>query len=175
MIPGSKRILQSYQAGENLGIDVTKTIEVKTKEKSFTTSIYPFMQTDHLYNQLLGRLKHSADIKMIYMNSFFSLSKARQNFDESSNGIFTYEDFSYKVVRIFFDQLHHVTTNEVSLIDALELMLFCNHEGQIPQGSDFETRLYEELKNQILSKMKDSKALSFVWMYLRSRGPSGRD
>ena len=101
-------------------------------------------------------------------------SKARQKFDESSNRTFTYEDFSYKVVRIFFDQLHHVTTNEVSLIDALELMVFCNHEGQIDQKSDFETRLYEELRNQILAKMKDSKELCFIWMYLRSRGPSGR-
>ena len=101
------------------------------------------------------------------------LSKARENFDESSNRVFTYEDFSYKVVRIFFDQLHHVTINEVSLVDALELMIFCNHEGQIPQGSDFETQLYEELRFKILSKMKDSKELPFIWMYLRSRGLSG--
>ena len=45
--------------------------------------------------------------------------KARQNFDESSSRPFSYEDFSYKVVKLFFDQLHHVTTIEVSLIDAL--------------------------------------------------------
>ena len=50
-----KRILQSYQAEEDLGIDVTKTFEVKTKEKSFTTSIYPFLQTDHLVDQLIGK------------------------------------------------------------------------------------------------------------------------
>ena len=53
------------------------------------------------------------------------------------------EDFSYKVVRIFFDQLYGVKTNLVSLDDALELV-FCNHECQIDQRSDFETRLYDE-------------------------------
>ena len=79
------------------------------------------------------------------------------------------------MVRIFFDQLHHVTTNEVSLLDALELMLFCNCEGQIDQKSDFETRLYEDLRRQILTKMNDSKQLCLIWMYLRSYGPSGRD
>ena len=100
-------------------------------------------------------------------------SKARQNFDQSSNRTFTYDKFSYNVVRVFFDQLHQVTTNKVSLLDALELMVFCNHEGQIDQKSDFETRLYEELRHQILTKMKDSKQLCFIWMYLRACGPSG--
>ena len=101
--------------------------------------------------------------------------KARKNFEESSNRTFTYDRFSYKIVRLFFDQLHHVTTNEVSLPEALELMVFCNHEGQIDQKSDFETRLYQDLLRQILLKITDSKQLCFIWMYLRSCGPSGRD
>ena len=104
----------------------------------------------------------------------FKPSKARQNFDKSSNRLFSYEDFSYKVVKLFFDQLHHVTTNEVSLIDALELMVFCNHQGQMDMKSEFETRLYQDLCDQILAEIKDSKELCFVWMFLRSRGPSGR-
>ena len=104
----------------------------------------------------------------------FRLYKARKNFEESSNRTFTYDQFSYKVVRIFFDQLHHVTSNEVSLPDALELMVFCNHEGQIDQKSDFETQLYHDLLHQMLEKIEDSKQLCFIWMYLRSWGPSGR-
>ena len=103
------------------------------------------------------------------------LSKARKNFEESSNRTFTYDRFSYKVVRIFFDQLHHVTSNEVSLPDALELMVFCNYEGQIDQKSEFETQLYKDLRHQILAKIKDSRQLCFIWMFLRSWGPSGRD
>ena len=93
----------------------------------------------------------------------------------SGNHVFTYEDFSYKVVKLFFDQLHHVTTNEVCLIDALELMVFCNHQGQLDMKSDFETRLYQDLTDQILTTIKDSKELCFIWMFLRSRGPSERD
>ena len=52
--------------------------------------------------------------------------------------------------------------------DALELMLFCNNEGQIDQKSDFETRLYEELSQKILEKLKDSRERCFIWMYLRT-------
>ena len=104
----------------------------------------------------------------------FRSSKARQNFDNPSNYTFTYEDFSYKVVKLFFDQLHDITSNEVSLLEALELMVFCNHEGQIDQKSDFETRLYADLSDQILTKIEDPKELCYIWMFLRSRGPSGR-
>ena len=101
-------------------------------------------------------------------------SKARQNFDETSKRTFTY-DFSYNVVKVFFDQLHHVTTNEVSLIDALELLVFCNHQGQLDMKAGFETQLHEELSDQILAKMKNPKELCCIWLYLRSRGPPGKD
>ena len=78
-------------------------------------------------------------------------------------------------MRKFFDQLHQVTTNELSLPDALELMVFCNHEGQIDLKSDFETRLCEDLRKQLLTKIQKSKELCLVWMYLRLWGPSGRE
>ena len=52
-----KRILQSYQAEENFVINFSEKIVVKTKEKEFTTSIFPFLQTDHLLDQLKGRPK----------------------------------------------------------------------------------------------------------------------
>ena len=55
-IPGCPtKILQSYQAGEDLGVDFGGQFEVKTKDKSFSTSIYPFLQSDHLVAQLKGR------------------------------------------------------------------------------------------------------------------------
>ena len=53
------RILQTYQSGEKLEIDVTGSIEVKTKDETFTTSTYPFMQTGHLLDQLIGTPKMS--------------------------------------------------------------------------------------------------------------------
>ena len=102
-----------------------------------------------------------------------ALLKARQNFANPST--FTYEDFSFKVVRIFFDQLHGVQTNLISLEDALELMVFCNHLGQMDQKSDFETRPYDEMCESILDKIKNPKHLCLIWLFLRSWGPSGRD
>ena len=66
-------------------------------------------------------------------------------------------------------------TNTISLTDALELMVFCNHLGQIDQKSEFETRLYDELSKKVTDKFKDPKELCFIWMFLRSWGPSGKD
>ena len=120
----------------------------------------------------IGSLRSYFDRK----NSFlFQFNKARQKFEDASNRIFTYEDFSYNVVRLFFDQLHHATSNEVTLADALELMIFCNHEGQIEQKSDFETRLYNELCEKITDTIHDRKHICLIWMYLRSWGPSVKD
>ena len=79
------------------------------------------------------------------------------------------------MVRIFLDQLHGVRVNSISLTDALELMVFCNHLGQIDRKSDFETRLYDELCKSITDNIKDPQQLCFIWLFLRSWGPSGRD
>ena len=48
-----------YQADQDIGIDLTGKFEVKTKDKTFSTSIYPFLQTDHLADQLKGNPKYS--------------------------------------------------------------------------------------------------------------------
>ena len=52
-----QKILQLYQAGEKMGINVAGEFEVKTKDKTFSTSIFPFLQTDHLADQLVGKPK----------------------------------------------------------------------------------------------------------------------
>ena len=66
-------------------------------------------------------------------------------------------------------------TNELSLTDALELMVFCNHLGQIDQKSNFETRLYDEICKKVIGVIKDPEQLCIIWLFLRSWGPSGRD
>ena len=49
------KILHSYQAGENFGINATGIYEVKTKDnQTFSTTIYPFLQTDYLLGELMG-------------------------------------------------------------------------------------------------------------------------
>ena len=52
------KVLQSYQSDGDLGIDITGRFEVKTRDKTFSTSIYPFLQTDHLVEQLLGKAEN---------------------------------------------------------------------------------------------------------------------
>ena len=52
------KILRNYQADEISGINITGTFLVKTRDKEFTTSIYPFLQTDHLVDQLIGKAYH---------------------------------------------------------------------------------------------------------------------
>jgi len=49
------KILQSYQAEEILGIFAAEKFQVKTKEKTFTTTIYPFLQTDYFVDELMGK------------------------------------------------------------------------------------------------------------------------
>ena len=51
------KILQSYQAGEIFEINATGIYDIKTKDKSFSVTIYPFLQTDYLANELMGKAK----------------------------------------------------------------------------------------------------------------------
>ena len=61
------KILHGYQAGEQFGLQgIGGDFEVKTKEKIFTTSIFPFLQTDHLFDQIIG----SAIIIIIDLTAF---------------------------------------------------------------------------------------------------------
>ena len=48
-------ILQNYQADEISEINIAGKFTVKTKDKTFSTSILPFIQTDHLVGQLMGK------------------------------------------------------------------------------------------------------------------------
>ena len=47
------------QANENMGINVTGNFEVKTKDKTFSTTVYPFLQSDYLADQLIGKSKNA--------------------------------------------------------------------------------------------------------------------
>lgn len=49
------KILQNYQADQILEINIAGKFTVKTKDREFSTSILPFMQTDHLFNQIVGK------------------------------------------------------------------------------------------------------------------------
>jgi len=53
LCPG--KILQAYQADEISEINIAGKFLVKTKDKEFSTTIYPFLQTDYLVDQLTGK------------------------------------------------------------------------------------------------------------------------
>ena len=54
------KILQGYQADEISEINIAGKFLVKTKDKDFSTTIYPFLQTDYLVDQLTGKANRSA-------------------------------------------------------------------------------------------------------------------
>ena len=56
LCPG--KILQTYQADEISEINIAGKFLVKTKDKEFSTTIYPFLQTDYLFDQLIGKANH---------------------------------------------------------------------------------------------------------------------
>ena len=58
LCPG--KILQAYQADEITEINIAGKFLVKTKDKEFSTTIYPFLQTDYLVDQLTGKADRSA-------------------------------------------------------------------------------------------------------------------
>ena len=60
-----KKIRQIFEADQDLKIDVNKKNYIKTKEKTFTISIYPFLQSDHLFDQLIGNSKNSYRMKVL--------------------------------------------------------------------------------------------------------------
>ena len=53
----SEKIFQLFEAEEDVGINVAGKLEVKTKDKTFLSSIFPFLHSDHLAEQLVGKPK----------------------------------------------------------------------------------------------------------------------
>ena len=70
-----KIILQSFQAGDDLGIDVTGRFEVKTKDKTFVSSIYPFLQSGFLFEHLKGKPKNLDDMENYRLFLTFMVSR----------------------------------------------------------------------------------------------------
>ena len=53
LCPG--KILQTYQADEISEINIAGKFLVKTKDKEFNTTIYPFLHSDFLVDDLIGK------------------------------------------------------------------------------------------------------------------------
>ena len=53
LCPG--KILRTYQADEISEINIAGKFLVKTKDREFNTTIYPFLHSDYLVDQLTGK------------------------------------------------------------------------------------------------------------------------
>ena len=77
------KLLHAYQACEIFGINATGIYEVKTKTKSFQTTIYPFLQTDFLIDELIGKARFCEMIDFgIEFSSDFCISSLIQSTPE---------------------------------------------------------------------------------------------
>ena len=56
----------------------------------------------------------------------------------------------------------------------LEILIYCNHGGQLMQNLPFEAEIFKDLIGQINAANFESYELAAIWLYLRSWGDLGR-
>ena len=60
-----------------------------------------------------------------------------------------------------YDSLHGISTDNVKLSEAVEIMAYCLMDGKVDQKSRFETYLYKDLLDQ-LRKYKVNRMKAFL-------------
>ena len=50
----------------------------------------------------------------------------------------------------------------------LEVIIYCNHGGQLMQNYPFETELFKDLIGQINSANFECHELAAIWLYMKS-------
>ena len=73
--------------------------------------------------------------------------KARDNFQD--NKIFDLKKFRLCSIKKVYDSLHGISRDYVELSEIVEIMAYCLIDGKIEQKSVFETRLYDDLLEQL--------------------------
>ena len=76
-------------------------------------------------------------------------SKARENFHGEQNKIFDLKKFRKCSIRKVYDSLHGMSKDYVEFSEIIEIMAYCLMDGKIDQKSEFETRLYNDLLEQL--------------------------
>ena len=49
-----------------------------------------------------------------------------------------------------YDSMHGISTENVQISEAVEIMVYCLMDGKVDQKSTFECQLYEQLHDQML-------------------------
>ena len=52
-------------------------------------------------------------------------------------------------IKKVYDSLHGISTDNVKLSEAVEIMAYCLMDGKVDQKSRFETYLYKDLLDQL--------------------------
>ena len=64
-------------------------------------------------------------------------------------------------IKKVYDSLHGISTDNVKLSEAVEIMAYCLMDGKVDQKSRFETYLYKDLLDQ-LRKYKVNRMKAFL-------------
>ena len=75
--------------------------------------------------------------------------KARDNFQGKKNKIFDLKQFRQCSIKKVYDSLHGISRDYVELAEIVEIMAYCLIDGKVDQKSVFETRLYNDLLEQL--------------------------
>ena len=64
-------------------------------------------------------------------------------------------------IKKVYDSLHGISTDNVKLSEAVEIMAYCLMDGKVDQKSRFETYLYKDLLDR-LKKYKVNRMKAFL-------------
>ena len=74
------------------------------------------------------------------------------------------KQFRKDSIRKFYDSLHGISSENIPLTNAVEIMAYCLIDGKVEQESVFETNLYNELLEQLKQMKAGLGALKFDWI-----------
>ena len=66
-----------------------------------------------------------------------------------ANKKFNLKQFQKESIRKVYDSLHGISNKTILLSNAVEIMAYCLVDGKVEQESEFETKLYNELVEQL--------------------------
>ena len=84
-----------------------------------------------------------------------------------------------------YDSMHGISTENVQISEAVEIMAYCLMDGKVEQKSTFESQLYEELLKQMMEALPGcflldayhrydtlvpKETLALIWIYLHIIG-----
>ena len=88
----------------------------------------------------------------------FKSLKAGDNLNGDKNKTFDLTKFRHCSIKKVYDSLHGISKDYVELSEVVEIMAYCLMDGKVEQKSVFETRLY----NDLLEQLKNDKGNDFL-------------